>query len=117
MVQLGLTADFKRQVFQWDGGAVHMKGPSGLLGKSDLTNREMREVVIQTAELDFTREATELMVKILNITFAKAELNQVTNNENQLNYEERTLLLSLLENFEDLFDGTLRDWSTDHVDL
>ena len=32
MVQLGLTADFKRQVLQWDGTTVPMKEPSGLLG-------------------------------------------------------------------------------------
>ena len=32
MVQLGLTADFKRQVIQWDGATVHMKEPISLLG-------------------------------------------------------------------------------------
>ena len=32
MVQLGLTADFKRQVLQWDGATVHMKDPRSLLG-------------------------------------------------------------------------------------
>ena len=50
MVQIGLTADFKRQFFQWDDATWHMKEPSNLLGKSDLTKREMREVVMQTAE-------------------------------------------------------------------
>ena len=50
MVQLGLTSDFKRQVFQWDGATVHMKEPSSLIGKSDLSKRKMREVVMQTAE-------------------------------------------------------------------
>ena len=32
MVQLGLMADFKRQVLQWDGATVHMKEPRILLG-------------------------------------------------------------------------------------
>ena len=58
MVQLGLTANFKRQFLQWYGDTIHMKEPSGLLGKSDLTKREMREVVIQTVEPDSTQEAT-----------------------------------------------------------
>ena len=49
MAQLGLQADFKHQVLQWDGATVHMKEPSGLLGKSDLNKCEMREVVMQTA--------------------------------------------------------------------
>ena len=59
MVQLGLTAVFKRQVLQLYGATVHVKEPSILLGKSDLAKCEMREVVIQTAEPDSTREATE----------------------------------------------------------
>ena len=34
-----------------------------------------------------------------------------------MNAEEITQLLSLLEDFEDLFDGTLVDWATDAVYL
>ena len=34
-----------------------------------------------------------------------------------MNAEEITLLLSLLEYFEDLFDGTLVNWSTEPVNL
>ena len=33
MVQLGLTANFKCQVHQWDGATVPMQEPSGLIGK------------------------------------------------------------------------------------
>ena len=51
MVQLGMTADFKRQVLQWDGATVHMKESRGLIGQSDLNKREMNDVVMQTAEL------------------------------------------------------------------
>ena len=46
MVQLGLLAEFKRQVLQWDGVTVPMKEPSGLLGQTDKNIREMREVVM-----------------------------------------------------------------------
>ena len=35
----------------------------------------------------------------------------------QMNSEERNVLLSLLKDFEDLFDGTLGNWATKHVDL
>ena len=47
------------------------------------------------------------MVKILDSTYAKAYINQVANNATHLNSEEITLLLRLLEDFGDLFDGTL----------
>ena len=97
MVQLGFTADFKPQALQWDDATVHMKEPSSLLGKLDLTKREMRKVVMQTAEPASKQEDTAQMVKILNITYAKADLNQVADNATQMNTEERTLYLAFSE--------------------
>ena len=47
------------------------------------------------------------MVKILDSNYAKADLKQVAYSATQLNSEEITQLLRLLEDFEDLFDGTL----------
>ena len=56
------------------------------------------------------------MIKIVNITYATAYLNQLANNETQLNSEEITKLLTHLEYLEELFDGTLGDWATEIVD-
>ena len=56
-------------------------------------------------------------MKTLNSTYVKADLKHVANNATQLNVEEIILLLSLLEDFEDLFDGTLGDWATETVGL
>ena len=75
MIQLGLTAIFKRQLLQWDGATLHMKEPSSLIEQSDLTRREMHWVVMQTVEPASTREATEQMVKTLDCTYAKEDLN------------------------------------------
>ena len=116
MVQLGMTAKFKRQVLQWYVINVHMKESRNLLGQSDLTKREICEIVMQTEEPDSTLEATDIMVKNLDSAYTKAYLKQVVN-ANQLNAEERTLLLILLEDFEDFFDETLVNWTTEHVDL
>ena len=117
MVYLGLTADFKRQVLQWNSATVHMRDPRYFLGKSDLTKHEMREVVMQTAEPASTQEDTERILKILDITYAKGYLEQVFANSIQLNAEEITLLLCLLEDFEYLLGGTLGDWATELVNL
>ena len=57
------------------------------------------------------------MVITLEITYAKADLKQVVDNYIQLNAEERNLLLSFLDDFEDFFDGTLSDWATEPVEL
>ena len=58
IVQLGLLEYFKPQILQWDGVTVAMKEPIGLRGKTDLTSREMSEVVIHTAKPVSTKEAT-----------------------------------------------------------
>ena len=44
MVQLGLSADFKRKVLKWDGVTLPMKEPSGIQGKSYLTSHNMCKV-------------------------------------------------------------------------
>ena len=117
MLQLGLAADIKRQLLQWDGDTVHMKVSINLLGQSDLTKCEMREVVMHTAEPASAWEDTERMVKILYSKYANTDLEQVAANDIHMNADKRTLLLSLLENFEDLFDGNLGNWDIDPVDL
>ena len=58
---------------------------------------------MQTAEPDSTREATERMLKIFDSTYAYAELNQVADNTNHMKSGEITLLLSLIEDFEENF--------------
>ena len=94
-----------------------MKDTSSVLGKYYLTKREMREVVMHTSEPTYTREAIERMMKILDSTYAEVDIEQVVDNASQLNAKERTVLLSLLEDFEDLFYGTLGNWSTEPVNL
>ena len=74
MVQLGLLADFKRQVLQLEGVTVTMKEPRGLIGQTDINSCEMLEVVIQTAEPVYTRVYTDRLVKILYITYDKSYL-------------------------------------------
>ena len=59
----------------------------------------MREVAMYTAEPISTIEATEILLKFLNRTYAKAGLKQVVDNATQLNVEERTQPLRLLKYF------------------
>ena len=74
MVQPSLSTEFNCQVLQWDGITAPMKEPIGILGKTYLTSRKMRKVIMKTAEKFFTREATERLVRILVSTNAKADL-------------------------------------------
>ena len=74
-------------------------------------------MVIKTAEPVSTREYTERLVKILDSTYLKAYIQQLSDNATHLDYEIRTQLIILLKDFEDLFYGTLGDWGTESVDL
>ena len=76
-VQLDLKDDFGRQVPAWDDTVVPMKDPCNLLEQTDLNKWDMREVVMHTVEPDPTRESTYRVVKIIDITYARAELGKV----------------------------------------
>ena len=117
MIQLGISVDFKHSVIQWDGVTVPMKKLRSLLGKSDSASFKMREVSVKTSEPALIREATERLLKILDSTYAKADLKKIAGNATPLNYEERPQIIWILKDFEDLFDGTLGDWDTEYVDL
>ena len=76
-----------------------MKEPIGFLGQTDLTSQVMHKMSMQTVEPVSTREATERLVKILDSTYVKLDLEQVAANASQLDIEERSQRLSLLQNF------------------
>ena len=48
MVQPSLIHSFKNYVLYWNGTVVSMKYPGNMSGKPDLTNNNIRVVVIQT---------------------------------------------------------------------
>jgi hypothetical protein len=63
-----------------------------------------------------TELATQRMVKILDAKYEKANLPElVKSNCTNLSPSEQAKLLEVLEEFEDLFDGTLGVWDTEPV--
>ena len=72
---------------------------------------------MHTVEPVSTIESTQSLVKNLDSTYAKENLKQVANKSTHINAEERTQLLILPKDFEELFNGTLGDWKTDTVNL
>jgi hypothetical protein len=56
-------------------------------------------------------EATKRLIHILDTKYEKADLRViVTDNCTHLSNPEQTKLLELLQEFEELFNGTLGDW-------
>ena len=62
------------------------------------------------------QEATERVVKIINVKYEKADLQSiVSTNCSYLSLQDQNKLLELLTDFEELFEGTLGDWNTEPV--
>ena len=62
-------------------------------------------------------EATKRLIQILDAKYEKADLKAIT--ENCINHSnpDKQKLLELLQEFEELFDGTLGDWDCEPVSL
>ena len=55
----------------------------------------MREVIIHTAEPDSTKETTNIIVNIINITYKKFHLEEIASGTTQINDKEKSLLHSV----------------------
>ena len=117
MVKLGLITDYERKVLMWDGVSVPMRSVYHTDSKPTFSRAEIKQIMTQTAEPIATREATERIVRILDSKYEKADLEQVAANAEDLDENQQKKLLSLLKDFEDLFDGTLGKWDTDPIDI
>ena len=51
-----------------------MKEPSNFLDQYNSSKRKIHEVVMNTVELDSTKDATEIMVSIIYIIYANTNL-------------------------------------------
>jgi hypothetical protein len=62
-------------------------------------------------------KASERVIQILDAKYKKANLRAIVEDDcnKHLSAPEKTLLLKLLQEFEDLFDGTLGDWDCNPV--
>ena len=74
-------------------------------------------MVMQNTDTAPTRESTERVVRNLDSTYERSNLDKVVSSAPQLNHEERKLLLGLLNDFEGLFYIMLGKWDTESVDL
>ena len=72
---------------------------------------------IQTIEPVYTREVNERMVKCIESTYSKTDIEHVAADATHLNAEQITQLLGILTDFEGLFDGNLGDWDKYTTDL
>jgi hypothetical protein len=117
MCKLGLITDFKNNTLIWEDTSIPMRTSQEETGNPQFRKHELKEIIKQTAEPLATQQATERAVKILDSTYEKANLEEIAANAVDLDKDEKELLLSLLKDFEDLFDGTLGHWDTEPVNI
>ena len=64
-----------------------------------------------------TLEAPKRLIQILDAKYEKADLRAIKESCTHLSNPEKQSLLELLQEFEELFDGTLGDWDCEPVSL
>jgi hypothetical protein len=106
MTELGIILDFKEQMIPIDEIKLPMRSID------DLPSSNKEALSYQNCTRDDEPKATELatqrVVKILDVNYKKADLPElVKNNCTNLSSSEQDKLLEVLEELEDLFDGTL----------
>ena len=72
---------------------------------------------MQTAEPSSTRKDTGIVIKILDSTYAKANLDKVDADTVQLDKYQCKTLLRIITEFEELFNGILGKWYTTPTNL
>ena len=113
MKRLGIVLDFNNEDITIDEIALPMRDISNLpLSKKrglDFSN------LAKLQEPNSTEKATQRVVHILDANYKKADLPAVVKTCTHLSQHEQNELLDVLQEFEDLFDGTLGDWNTEPV--
>jgi hypothetical protein len=115
MNKLGIILDFLAKLITIDSIKLPMRSinelPTSNKEALDFNNSLAKNQEPKSAEL-----ATQRIVKILDAKYEKAHLPEIVeNNCSHLNPVEQKQLLEVLNEFEDLFDGTLGDWNTEPV--
>jgi hypothetical protein len=109
--QLPLDVKFSDRTMQWQEATIPTK-------KADeLDNQNINETVEQCYETGHLHEATQRTMEILDASYKKADLRDITSKHASLPKEERAALLKSSLRYEDLFDGALGTWNGPPVAL
>ena len=103
---LGIKFDFSDMTMEWDNSSIPMKdGDAG----------EQQAYFVQDPET--IQDATERLKNILDAKYEKADLHEIAKEAEHLNKNQQDQLQALLEQYADLFDGTLGKWNMEDYDI
>jgi len=108
---IGVVLDFREKTITIDSILLPMRNIVNLQIKPSIT-RALKHNAFQAHEQVSTQKATKPVIGILNAKYDKADLPEIVRTScPHLTPSERDMLLSLLLDYESLFDGTLGDWN------
>jgi hypothetical protein len=105
MVELGIKLNFQDACMDWDEASMPFKD-----------NDPKIETLLHMEDVGAVQESTSRMKRILDATYAKANLSTIVTECTQLYKEEQAKLLQLLERHGPLFDGSLGYWNHEEYD-
>jgi hypothetical protein len=106
--ELGIVLNFNEQSIMWDYATVPMMNyRSDNTDSLDNFDTDSRPVA----------EATDRMKRILEAKYEAADLDAVVSECKNLNEQEQKQLLSMLNQYKSLFDGTLGHWKNEKYDI
>ena len=109
--------DFKEKTITIDGILLPMRNIVNLQLKPSVT-RALRHNTCQAQDSVSTQNATKRVIEILDAKYGKANLPAIVkDNCHHLTPLQREKLLSLLLEYESLFDGTLGDWNRPPISI
>jgi hypothetical protein len=107
---IGAVLDFKERTITIDDILLPMRNINNLQLKHSIS-RVLKLNSSLAQEPVSTRNATRCIVEILDAKYDKADLPSIVKNDYaHLSTSHCNSLLALLLKFEELFDGTIRDW-------
>jgi len=98
--ELGISLDFENNIVSWQHVDIPMK-PRDCTVEGHFAIEESANV----------QQATSRIKKILDAKYEKANLKQIVKSLNYLAKSEQKLMLQVLRKYEDMFDGTLGDYT------
>ncbi len=122
MKELGIVLDFQTKESTVDEISLPMRDIKNLRTRAATEKTwTVNSSIYQSTskEPESTLKATKHFIEILHAKYEKANLRAITEEDclNHLSATEKDKLLNLLQEFEELFDGTLGDWDCKPVSL
>ncbi len=104
--ELGIIIDFKSKQITWDEISVPMR-----------TMTEMKHDGYFINDSETITKATARVKRILDAHYEAADLDEIIASCSNLNTEQKQQLKKLLEEFKELFDGTLASWKDEQINI